>query len=128
MTLQQAEVAKFSAKFRAKFEDRIRHGSPQWLNEAERKIQLRSLLSSAPQRRANLDDPSKLSVANLLFRSPDLRTQQVCAKLDAANERYADHPVAPLPAKWRKRGGAVVDGSVRTIRRKRKELYQQSSE
>jgi hypothetical protein len=104
MALQQDEAAKFSAKFRAKFEDRIRHGSPQWLDEAERRIQLRTLLSSAPQRRASLDDPSKLAVTSLLFRTPDLQTKQLCAKLDAANERVPDRPVAPLPDKWRNRG------------------------
>jgi hypothetical protein len=102
IALQQAEAAKFSSKFKAKFEDRIRHGSPQWLDEAERRIQLRTLLSSAPQRRAGFDDPSKLAVTNLLFRTPDLRAEQICAKLDAANERGG--LVAPIPNAWQKRG------------------------
>jgi hypothetical protein len=104
MALQQAETAKFTAKFKGRFEERIRHGSPQWLDEAERKIQLRTLLSSAPHRRASLDDPSKLAILNLLFRSPDLETRQVCAKLDNANAKVPSNPVAPLPDKWRKRG------------------------
>jgi hypothetical protein len=104
IALQQGEADKFSAKFRARFEDRIRHGSPSWLNEAERRIYLRTLLSVVPQRRARLDDPSKLAVLNLLFRKPDLQTKQVCAKLDGANERVAGRPVAPLPDKWGKRG------------------------
>ena len=104
IALQQAEADKFSEKFKARFEDRIRHGSPEWLNEAERRIYLRTLLSVVPQRRARLDDPSKLAVLNLLFRKPDLQAKQVCAKLDGANERVAGRPIAPLPDKWGKRG------------------------
>jgi hypothetical protein len=99
---QQAEVAKFMVRFRATFEERIRHGSPGWLNEADRKIELRCLLSSALQRRANPNDPSKKAVSLLLTASPELTTEQVCAKLDAQNERTPGS--APIPKAWRKWG------------------------
>jgi hypothetical protein len=104
MALQRADVAKFSAKFRAKFEERLRHGSPRWLDEADRRIELRRLLSSAPQRLSSLDDPSKRAVANLLFINPKLQARELCAKLDSGNERNPIHPAAPLPKKWIKKG------------------------
>lgn len=59
---QQAAVAASSAIFRTKFEDRIRHGSPGWLNEADRRMELRCLLSSAPRRGATLDKSNRRSL------------------------------------------------------------------
>lgn len=101
MAEQQAAVTAWSAKFRAKFEERIRHGTPGWLNEAERRMELRCLLSSAPRRGARLDK-SKQALASLLMTNPDLTAQQMCVKLDAYNEKSPGR--APIPASWKKRG------------------------
>jgi hypothetical protein len=43
---QQAAALAFSDKFRPEFEDRMRHGSPLWLDEAERRISLRCLFGT----------------------------------------------------------------------------------
>jgi hypothetical protein len=98
---QQAAVAEFSGRFRAKFEERIRHGSPNWLNEADRRMELRCLLSSAPKHGAMLDG-SKKALALLLITNPDLTAKQTCAKLDAYNEKNTGG--APIPASWKNRG------------------------
>lgn len=99
---EQEEVAQtFSAKFRKMFEEQMRHGSPAWLNEADRRIELRCLLSIAPQRRSKPGDQSKMAVALLLTTSPELTTEQVCAKLDAKNEKGP--VIAPIPKAWQKR-------------------------
>ena len=99
---QVAQVTKFVEKFRPQFEERIRHGSPGWLNEADRRIELRCLLSSAPQRRANLNDPSKKAVALLLTANSELSSEKVCGKLDSRNDRAPMS--APIPRAWAKRG------------------------
>ena len=99
---QQAEWAKFTTRFKSKFDERIRRGSPEWLNEAERRINLRLLLSHTPHRRAKLDDPSKQAMGILLTVRPRLTTQQVCNKLDAQNERTPGS--APILESWRMRG------------------------
>lgn len=104
---QQAEVAKFMAKFWPKFEERIRHGLSGWLFETDRRIALRCLLSSVPPRRANSDDPSKKAVLMLLMATSGLTTEQVCAKLDNRNEMDASRNLpetAPIPEVWRGRG------------------------
>jgi hypothetical protein len=98
---QEAVAAAWSGKFKLKFEERIRHGSPSWLNEADRRIELRCLLSSAPKSGANLDK-SKQAIALLLMTNPELTTQQMCSKLDAYNERNPGR--APIPKSWAKRG------------------------
>ena len=94
--------ATFRGKFGPKFEERIRHGSCDWLNEADRKIELRLLLSVALRRGVKLDDPSKKAVALLLILNSNLTTRQCCARLDASNERNPRS--APIPEAWRKRG------------------------
>lgn len=100
---EQKEVAQaFSAEFRKMFEEQMRHGSPAWLNEADRRIELRCLLSSAPRRGVKLDDPSKKAVALLLMVSPSLTTEQCCSKLDAKNETSPGN--TPIPETWRKCG------------------------
>lgn len=101
---QQAAVERFVAKFRPRFEERVRMGSSGWLNEADNGIELRKLLSNPPRRAANLDDPSKQAVALLLFRNSRLTARQVCGKLDARNEQDPKSPIAPVPTSWRKRG------------------------
>ncbi len=98
---QQAAAAAFSGKFKAKFEERIRHGSPSWLNEADRRMELRCLLSSAPRYGAMLDG-SKKALASLLMTNPDLTAKQMCAKLDAYNEGNPGR--APVPMSWKSRG------------------------
>jgi hypothetical protein len=98
---QQAAATAWSAKFKVKFEERIRHGSRSWLNEAERKMELRCMLSSAPQRGAMLDK-SKRALALLLTTSPGLTTQQMCGKLDVYNERSPGR--VPIPTSWERRG------------------------
>jgi len=99
---KRAEAAKFSEKFRAMFEERIRHASPSWLNEADRRIELRCLLSGASQHRMNPTAPSTRAVWLLLSVSPELTTEQVCGKLDVQNERFSNS--APLLEVWRNRG------------------------
>jgi hypothetical protein len=99
---QQAAAMTFSDKFRPALEERMRHGSPQWLDEADGRISLRCLLSYVPARRARLDDPSKRAVALLLTVRPELSTEQVCAKLDAKNETSPNS--APVPKAWQRRG------------------------
>jgi hypothetical protein len=99
---QQAAAMAFSDKFKPELEERMRHGSPQWLDEAERRISLRCLFSYVPARRTRLDDPSKRAVAFLLTASPELRTGQVCAKLEGRNETSPG--CAPIPEAWRRRG------------------------
>lgn len=99
---QQAAAMAFSDKFRPELEERMRHGSPQWLDEAERRIDLRCLFSYVPARRTRLDDPSKKAILLLLTASTELTTEQVCAKLDAQNERAPES--APVPKAWRKSG------------------------
>jgi hypothetical protein len=99
---QASEIDKFLDAFRPAFR-RIVHGSPEWLAEAERKINLRCLLSNAPQRRMKgLSDRSKQAVAMLLTISPKLSARQVCGKLDDRNERSRDS--APVPKSWQKPG------------------------
>jgi hypothetical protein len=100
---EEKEAAEaFSAEFRKVFDERMRHGSPSWLGEAERRIELRVLLSMAAQRRVVLDDPSKKAVALLLTVSPNLSAEQICGKLDAKNESKLSN--APIPRSWKKRG------------------------
>jgi hypothetical protein len=98
---QQAAVAAFSGKFKARFEERIRHGSPSWLNEADRRMELRCLLSGAPKHGAMLDG-SKKALASLIMTNPGLTAKQTCAKLDAYNEGNPGR--APIPTSWRNRG------------------------
>ena len=98
---QAAVAAAWSGKFKARFEESIRHASPEWLNEADRRIELRCLLSSAPRREAALDK-SKRALALLLKASPDLSTRQLCSRLDAFEERSKGG--APVPRAWEKRG------------------------
>jgi hypothetical protein len=94
---EQKRIAEaFSSEFRKMFGERIRHGSPGWLNEAERRIQLRCLLSYAPQRRARLDDVSKSAVARILTLSPRLTAREVCLRLDKIT--------ALVPKAWQKKG------------------------
>jgi hypothetical protein len=99
---QQAAAMAFSDKFRPELEERMRHGSPQWLDEAERRINLRCLFSYVPTRRTRLDDPSKRVVAFLLTASPELSTERMCAKLEKKNETSPGS--APIPEAWRRRG------------------------
>jgi hypothetical protein len=99
---QQAAVNQFVAKFRPKFEDRLRTGSSGWLNEADHRIELRRLLSIAPPHRASTDDPTKKALTLLLFASPNLNSEQICWRLDKANERTPGS--APILRSWQKRG------------------------
>lgn len=78
---KQSEAAKFSEIFRAVFEERSRHASPSWLSEADRRIELRCLLSAATQHRADSNDDGKKTLLLLLTTSRDLTTEQVCYKL-----------------------------------------------
>ena len=94
--------ATFKARFGPKFEERIWHGSRDWLDEADRKIELRLLLSAGLRRRVKLNDPSKRAVVKVLMSNPNLTTGQICAKLDAWNETNPRN--APLPESWKKRG------------------------
>lgn len=96
---QQSVIEEFGKRFRPQFVERVKHASPEWLDEAERKIRLRCVLSGSPQRRVKFDDPSKQAVALLLTVSPELDTGQVCGRLDAQNERRPDS--APVPKTWR---------------------------
>jgi hypothetical protein len=99
---QSDQIGKFMDIFRPAFR-RIVHDSPEWLAEAERKINLRCLLSNAPQRRAKvLSDKSKQKVAMLLTISPKLSAKQVCGKLDDWNEMSPDY--VPIPKSWQKPG------------------------
>ncbi len=99
---QQIPINEFAKEFTPQFMERVRHASTGWLEEAERKINLRSLLSGASQRRANFADPSKRAVTFLLIANPELTAKQVCAKLDAQQERRPES--AQVPRSWR-RGG-----------------------
>ena len=85
----------FSSEFRSMFEERLRHGSPGWLNEVDRRIRLRCLLSYAPQRSAQLHDASKIAVARVLTMKPKLTALEVCRRLD--------RDAAPLPKAWLKK-------------------------
>jgi hypothetical protein len=97
---QTIETDKFLDAFRPVFR-RIVHDSPEWLAEAERKIDLRCLLSSTPQRRGKrVSDKSKQAVAMLLTINPKLSAKQVCGKLDSRNEMSPDS--APIPKSWQK--------------------------
>jgi len=98
---QQAAVALWSAEFRAKFEERIRHDSPSWLEEADRRIELRCLLSIAPHRGA-MRNKSKQALAFLLTTNPYLTTRQLCAKCDGYNDQSPGR--APVPTPWQKCG------------------------
>jgi hypothetical protein len=99
---QSSQAEKFMDAFRPAFR-RIVHGSPEWLAEAERKINLRRLLSNSPQRRAKrVSDKSKQAVAMLLTISPKLSAKQVCGKLDDRNEKIPDS--VPIPKSWQKPG------------------------
>lgn len=98
----QAAAASFVGKFRPRFEDRIRMCSSGWLNEAANRIELRQLLSAASPHKLNTGDPSKTVITQLLLATPHLTTEQVCGKLDAANEKGAGR--APLPKAWQRRG------------------------
>jgi hypothetical protein len=99
---QASQMGKFIDIIRLSFR-RIVHDSPEWLGEAERKINLRRLLSNAPQRGTKmLSDKSKKAVAILLIITPYLSAKQVCGKLDDRNEKVPDS--APLPQSWQKLG------------------------
>lgn len=102
MAEQSAEVAKFAEKFRVRFSDRIRHGSPQWLGDADRRISLRQVLSPLSRDGMKRQDRSKQAVAFLLTVSADLSAEQVCGKLDSQNA--ASPNSAPLPSTWKKLG------------------------
>jgi len=99
---QKKENRKFFEPFIRKFQARLRHASPAWLDEAERRITLRCLLSYAPGKREVPTDKSKQAVALLLTISPTLNAKQVCAKLDKRNEVAPES--APVPEPWRRKG------------------------
>jgi hypothetical protein len=102
---QVYQTGKFIDAFRPAFR-RIVHGSPEWLSEAERKINLRCLLSNAPERRTRrLGDKSKKAIALLLTSAPNLSARQVCGKLDDWNERSPNS--APIPKSWQKPGARL---------------------
>jgi hypothetical protein len=99
---QGSQMDKFLDTFRPAFR-RIVHDSPEWLAEAERKINLRCLLSNNPHRRAKwVGEKSKQAVAMLLTISPKLSAKQVCGKLDDRNEKSPDS--VPIPKSWQKLG------------------------
>jgi len=100
---QANETGKFLDAFKPKFLERIRHSSSEWLDEADRRIDLRCLLSSGILTRTSRD-ASKKALLVLLIANPILTTNQVCGRLDAANE--TDPRRAPIPAAW-KAGGAT---------------------
>lgn len=99
---QMKENNKFFQPFIQKFRARLQHASPVWLDEAERRITLRCLLSNAPGKHETLGDKSKRGVAVLLLVTPGLTTKQVCGKLDSHNERNQEN--TPLPAPWKRKG------------------------
>lgn len=98
---QQASLAAWSAEFRTRFEDVVRHGSSSWLNEADRKMDLRCLLTSAP-RRAMSPDKCKQALALLLTGNRNLTTEQLCVKSDGYNEQVPER--VPIPASWQRQG------------------------
>jgi hypothetical protein len=99
---QKKEMDKFLAVFRPKFQESLRHGSPEWLNEADRRVSLRCLLSHSPSRNPMLKNDAKLAIARLFAVTPQLTVKQVCSKLDVCNER--NPRTASIPDAWRKRG------------------------
>lgn len=101
MSENEAASLKFRDSFRGIFEKQIQRDLSSWLYGADRTIELRLLLSPAPQRRAKMD-ASKKALALLVTASPALSTEQVCSKLDATNERSPR--IAPIPSTWRARG------------------------
>lgn len=106
---QRKESNKFYQPFCNKLQSRLRRASPAWLDEAERRITLRCLLSYAPGRPETPEDKSKKAVAILLMATPGLTAKQVCGKLDASNERSPDS--APIPASWKRKGArSWIDG------------------
>jgi hypothetical protein len=102
MREQLATGQEFVRKVRLLFEDKVKHGSLQWLEEADRKINLRCLLSIAPRRHARIEDPAKKAVALLLTASPQLSASEVCKKLDAKNQNTPSF--APIPKTWQEAG------------------------
>lgn len=99
---QAKETEKFLLPFIQKFQAGLRHSSPAWLDEADRRIVLRCLLSLAPGGRDRLKDKSKRALALALTANPGQTTKQVCGMLDAHNERRPNN--APIPSAWKRKG------------------------
>jgi hypothetical protein len=95
---RQSEQNKFFESFAGTFRERLRHGAPGWLDEADRRIKLRYLLSYAPGEAGMPSDESKQAIVMLLTASPALSARNVCAKLDSMNDRNPGR--APVPKAW----------------------------
>jgi hypothetical protein len=73
-----------------------------WYLEANDRIRLRSLLSTLPAQRSLPLDGAKLHIVRLKSVHSEFTHRQICAKLDAYNDRTKD--AAPVPKEWQRAG------------------------
>jgi hypothetical protein len=93
---------KIPSDIRTEFIVLVENFLPTWLYEASRKITLRCFLSPVPSRPAPLPDLLKVNIAEIKMDHPNFSQRQICAKLDASNDRKRD--CVPLPRSWRRFG------------------------
>ena len=72
------------------------------LQEAERKITLRCLLSAVPSLALKATEKAKQLIAGMKANNPNMSQQEICARLDSYNDRNPGTLLAPMPQGWSK--------------------------